>query len=191
MVQAPPSRVREDRRVRRTQGLLRRALLELLTEQPWESIAIQQICDRADVARSTFYNHFADKEDLLLAGFRELRGHLEGQMRERGDFLGFVEPLLEHADAHAPVFDAIVGRRTAQVVRQHFVDLIAEILRPWLRDPSVPWSEGKARFAAGGLVEMLGWWLENARPVPRGELRGAMEGLLRQTVAGEFLERTP
>ena len=53
-----------DRRVLRTRAVLRDALITLVGESGWDAITVQDICDRAKVGRSTFYMHFADKEDL-------------------------------------------------------------------------------------------------------------------------------
>ncbi|MCI0550259.1 MAG: TetR/AcrR family transcriptional regulator [Anaerolineae bacterium] len=57
---------KEDRRIRRTRQLLRDSFLELLKEKRYEDISVQDISARADVARSTFYVHYMDKEDLLV-----------------------------------------------------------------------------------------------------------------------------
>src|SRR5512139_3251865 len=62
-----------DRRVLRTRATLREALVRLILERGWDDISVQDVCDRANVGRSTFYSHFADKEELLLAGFDDLR----------------------------------------------------------------------------------------------------------------------
>jgi AcrR family transcriptional regulator len=55
-----------DRRTRRTRQILRDAFLSLLKEKRYEDISVQDIIERADVARSTFYAHYIDKEDLLV-----------------------------------------------------------------------------------------------------------------------------
>ena len=57
---------KEDRRTRRTRQLLRDALLGLLKEKRYEDISVQDIIERADVARSTFYVHYMDKDDLIV-----------------------------------------------------------------------------------------------------------------------------
>ena len=54
-----------DRRSLRSRRLLWEALLALLQKDDWAEISVQMICDRADVARSTFYAHFQTKQDLL------------------------------------------------------------------------------------------------------------------------------
>ena len=54
-----------DRRVQKTRKLLQYALIELVAEKGYESVSIQEILDRANVGRSTFYAHFQDKDQLL------------------------------------------------------------------------------------------------------------------------------
>jgi AcrR family transcriptional regulator len=56
---------KKDRRTRKTRQILRSALLALLIEKRYEDISVQDIIERADVARSTFYVHYVDKDDLL------------------------------------------------------------------------------------------------------------------------------
>src|SRR5579864_5392790 len=56
---------RNDRRVRRTDKLLKETLQDLLAERDFQSVTVQDIVDRAEVNRSTFYAHFEDKFALL------------------------------------------------------------------------------------------------------------------------------
>lgn len=62
---------REDPRIRRTRQLIVQAFQELLGEQDFESLTIQEIADRATVNRVTVYAHFADKYALLDFAFTE------------------------------------------------------------------------------------------------------------------------
>src|SRR6266852_6003067 len=54
-----------DPRKRRTKSRLSEALVELVKEKPFDDISVQNVIDRAEVGRSTFYTHFRDKEDLF------------------------------------------------------------------------------------------------------------------------------
>src|SRR3990172_8985094 len=54
-----------DRRVQKTRKLLQDALIELVAEKGYETVTIQELLDRANVGRSTFYAHFQDKDQLL------------------------------------------------------------------------------------------------------------------------------
>ena len=69
---AQPHKNKTDRRIQRTRQFLRTALLELIKEKGYDAISIEEITERANVGRATFYLHYKDKEDLLLEEFREM-----------------------------------------------------------------------------------------------------------------------
>ncbi len=55
----------EDRRAKRSRRLLLEAFRALLTEKTFDAITVQDVSERADVNRGTFYAHFPDKYALL------------------------------------------------------------------------------------------------------------------------------
>ena len=57
--------MKEDRRVRKTRSAIKSSFIELLNEKELEKITIQDIADRADINRGTFYLHYEDKYMLL------------------------------------------------------------------------------------------------------------------------------
>src|SRR5205807_4575943 len=93
-----------DRRVQRTRQLLQDALISLMIEKGYEATTVQDIIDRANVGRATFYAHFADKETLLVSRLEDLRAMLAQQQQQtlttRGGLcarrLGFSLAMLEH-----------------------------------------------------------------------------------------------
>src|SRR5215207_8911684 len=117
-----------DRRVRRTQELLRGALMALIMEKGYDRITVQDILDKADVGRSTFYAHYRDKEDLLLSGFDDIRTALAEEAHPRDTQAGgkadFLQPLLA-------VFQHVEGYRHTwpPLSRKGGADVIARILR--------------------------------------------------------------
>ena len=52
-------------RVRRTQKLLREALVELIEERGFEALTIGELTERAMVSRAAFYRNYQDKYDLV------------------------------------------------------------------------------------------------------------------------------
>lgn len=71
----------KDRRIEKTQNLLREALVSLIHEKNYDSIAVKEILDRANVGRSTFYTHFRDKDELLASGIDGMLFSLESKAR--------------------------------------------------------------------------------------------------------------
>src|SRR5438046_2383994 len=64
-----PRREKADRRVARTRHALAMALMQLTVEKRYDAITIQDLLDRAGVGRSTFYEHYRGKDDLLTRSF--------------------------------------------------------------------------------------------------------------------------
>jgi AcrR family transcriptional regulator len=60
---------RHDRRVQRTRKILQDALVELILEKGFDKVTVQDVIERANIGRSTFYSHFKDTEDLFLICF--------------------------------------------------------------------------------------------------------------------------
>lgn len=56
---------KDNLRVMRTKQLLKRAFLELLEEKPIHAVSIRELCKRAGINRTTFYNHYGSQYDLL------------------------------------------------------------------------------------------------------------------------------
>ena len=54
-----------DPRVKRTRGLILQSFEDLLAEKGFETISVQDVTDKAEVNRATFYAHFPDKYALL------------------------------------------------------------------------------------------------------------------------------
>jgi AcrR family transcriptional regulator len=65
MLSNPKEEEKLDPRVKRTRGLILKAFEELLAEKNFESISVQDVTDRAQINRATFYAHFEDKYKLL------------------------------------------------------------------------------------------------------------------------------
>lgn len=56
---------REDRRIMMTKRMLKDALIEMLKEKDIYHISIRELCEKADVNRTTFYKYYSSQFDLL------------------------------------------------------------------------------------------------------------------------------
>ena len=72
----------QDRRVRRTRRALREAMLDLMEEKGYDQVTVEELTDRADIGRTTFYLHYSAKQDLLLEQFGELLDQLVVQLSQ-------------------------------------------------------------------------------------------------------------
>ncbi|MFC7245275.1 TetR/AcrR family transcriptional regulator [Catellatospora aurea] len=168
-----------DRRVRRSQKALQEALLSLMSEKPYDQITVQDVIDRADVGRSTFYSHYVGKEALLDAALGELRAVLTS----RGvPPLGFSLPLLHHVQQHRVLGQALFSSARHTFVAQRIVALLEEAIRHDLAKagltnlPLPP--DGFVKYAAGAYMAIVQWWLHSAEPMPPAELDQKARGLI-------------
>jgi AcrR family transcriptional regulator len=66
----PAPRQTPDRRSQRTRGALMSAFAELVLSRGYEAVTADEISRKANVGRSTFYTHYANKEELLEEGLK-------------------------------------------------------------------------------------------------------------------------
>jgi AcrR family transcriptional regulator len=162
-----------DRRVRRTQDLLRRALLSLIQEKGYDRITVQDILDRADIGRSTFYAHYRDKDDLLRAGFQDIRAALATERdgpKRPGSKTELLEPMLavfDHVGRHRQFWASLSRKGGADLVNrilhQSVSDLVREHLRSRFPDTQADQLrlEAAIQFVTGACMGLVTWWLED------------------------------
>jgi AcrR family transcriptional regulator len=193
------SGAREDRRVRRTRRLLREALLELILEKGYDRLTVQDVLDRADVGRATFYAHFHDKDDLLVSGAEDLReslrqkmaGFLAGRGEAESDDFDVTRVLFEHAAAHRRLYRALVGKRVGGVIHKHAQQDLSALFREHLEEavaarqltPALP-VEVVVQYVVSGLLALLTWWLDNDLPYTAEEMNHMFQRLTHNAVAG-------
>ncbi|HEU4753979.1 MAG TPA: TetR/AcrR family transcriptional regulator [Armatimonadota bacterium] len=78
---------RVQRRTRETRRRILRAALELFSERGFEGVTVEEIAERADVARGTVFNHFSTKESLC-EGLGELQIELIQEAVQSGEISG-------------------------------------------------------------------------------------------------------
>lgn len=156
-----------DRRSLRTRQLLSSALSELMLSRRYESISVQEITDRANVGRSTFYAHFTDKDDLLAATVRRMVSGLETDVPGPRNTLSPSIGLFHHVGDHAQHYLMMArGRHLTLFLDALQVELTAMFaarLAPRLPaegDPAVP-VPLLAAMLAGMLITAMRTWVES------------------------------
>lgn len=204
---AEPRSPQKDRRWQRTRHALHEALMELIEEgRDYDRIHVREICERADVARPTFYLHFKDKHELLWSSmeleFETLRNrmqpiHGDTLLPDDGRPLTFI--LFEHVAANRGFYRAMLGKHGSSefIVRfiEHMADAFYQKHAP-LRERA-PRSEFSpeliANHLAGALVGMIQWWLKNETPPSADDMARAFThlnapGVLNSMGLSEMLE---
>lgn len=182
----PPSRPgsRVQRRVARTKAAIEDAFVQLVLEQGYERVAVEDITDRADLARATFYAHYPNKEAVLFAVFNRLIEDLMQRIAYQGGPWNevrrdAVQTVYKHAAENPDLYRACLSdARTRQaylsILYRYAEQNFRDRLNALNRQPRVP-VPVMARAFAGAHVAVLEAWLA-------GELNGDVEELASMTL---------
>ena len=171
-----------DRRILRTRSMLWEALIALIQEKDYSEITIQDIADRANVNRVTFYLHYQDKQDLLENSVEEIFTDLLSKITPLTgeNFRLNIPPqglilVYQFLAENAKFYRIILGengipflinrlrKNLAEITIQRFQMLMSD---EYQRKMPI---EIVAQYAAGSIVGLITWWLENDMPIPPEE----------------------
>lgn len=156
-----------DRRVQKTKKLLSDALVALVVEKGYDDVSIQEIIDRANVGRSTFYAHYENKEQLLLYGHEHLRNLALKEGADRIDFLSFYRHL---AQMHVLAGRLLSGGASEEVIKRSLCDILHYSIS-CLHQSAVAMDSGQKSLlalrieaAAAALVQLMTSWIRKGMP---------------------------
>ena len=162
-----------DRRIQRTRQLLQDALIAVILEKGFDSATVQDVIDRANVGRSTFYAHFQDKEDLLLSGFEHLRTEFEKHLLNASvtsdSPWALSMSMFQHAEGQRPLYKALAGKQGGNIALTHIQKYLFTYLHTHLklalstRKKGIP-PEIVAQYISSSFISLLAWWLDTDSP---------------------------
>lgn len=176
-----------DRRTLRTRRQLRDALMALILEKGYDGVTIEDITERADLGRTTFYLHYRDKEGLLMESLDAIAEDLKEQIKtqvelnERGAAPP-VQPIaltFRHAHENADLYRIILSgqgaTRVASRLRLIIMEAVLEILSVRLKRANLVLQsdislEVTAGYFAGAMLGFMTWWLEEKIPATPDEM---------------------
>lgn len=161
-----------DRRVMKTRQIIFEAFYSLMKEKQYEKITVQEIIDRANVGRSTFYSHFVTKDELLKSSIEHMLQKLNLHMTQAmgdddGQRLIPVVEFFKHIKENSRLMKALVKGKSADLFVGKVQDYLNErievhvcSLLPKGKESSVP-IPILTNYISSTLIFLLKWWLEN------------------------------
>ncbi|PDT10227.1 TetR/AcrR family transcriptional regulator [Rhizobium sp. M1] len=184
-----------DRRVARTRAALHRALISLILKKGYDPVTVEEICEAANVGRSTFYLHYASKDDLKQHGLDGLRRQLADTAARagQGETFGFSLAMFEHARDHIDLYRALADSRGGAValgtIREILSDLVRDDLTadPANRSSDTILREFAVQYVVGAYMAVLTWWLDGGAKLPPHQ----MDAMFRRMVSGGAMTTHP
>jgi AcrR family transcriptional regulator len=189
-----------NRQTQKTKRFLQEALLSLMSEKSYESILVQDILDRADIGRSTFYMHYQDKDALLVGGLQPLLGHLKEAQESSAAtsskkyerVIGFSLAMFEHAHGGRRLYKALSGGQGWMIVQSHIEEMLIQMMKKEARplfkgrnSSEVPF-ELFVHYLGSTFTSVMTWWLNQRNPVSPEEINDLFRGLVIPTLAAHL-----
>ncbi len=161
----------QDRRVKRTQKLLAKALIDLTLEKGYEVVTIREITDRADVGYATFFRHYHAKDELLQDVLEVVLAELMQLLpsSSSGTDPAVVGTLLfRYIQEQSAVIRVLLSSQGSALLVQNMIDAVSQNLlneNHSLEGSSVP-IEIAAYHLVSSAVSLINWWLMHDMPYP-------------------------
>lgn len=143
-----------DRRQKRTRDAIRRAFIALASNRRYEDFSVRELIEQAGIGRSTFYEHYRSKDDVLRALMDGMLGELAGvtagtvpEKKLRG--------LLGHFWDNRRLGRAVFGPQLGPAVRRRLTELI---------QAQTGIDRARAAYLASGQVGVVAAWLSGEVP---------------------------
>lgn len=171
---------RRDRRVNRTRRQLRNALMSLILERGYNAVTVEDITERADLGRTTFYLHYRDKEELLIESLESIVEELKAQIdqlvdleAENGQFRNNpVAVAFRHVEENRDLYRIIlkgegsskVAGRVREIIEAAALDIFTTRMGQYISGPPELPTHLVIGYFASALMGFVTLWLEEELP---------------------------
>jgi AcrR family transcriptional regulator len=191
--------LKSDRRVRRTREMLQKALFDLVHERGYDAITIQDIVDRANVGRTTFYLHYSSKDDLFMSCHEAIVSEFQLGPHEpltRDELLSPKAPAgmasaYRHLADVRPVLHPIFQGKDSQLILRRMREWSAQEIEASLRaafggaQSTIP-LDVLANYLAGARIALVQWWLKQRQSHTPEDLAQSFHRLQRAAIRDAF-----
>jgi len=158
---------KNDRRSQRTRQALGDAFVELLMERGYEGVSIKDVIERANVGRSTFYSHYADKDELFAGQLDRLMDlltqHIPEDLSAGNPFFPSLG-LFQHVKQQWKLYKILAWDSGVDVLTKYLQKSLDEkigqrlLVNGQTYEVPVPVI---ANFLSGSFLSLVKWWLDN------------------------------
>jgi AcrR family transcriptional regulator len=164
------------RRTRYTKKALQDSLIELMKEKPISKITIKEICENADINRTTFYSHYADQHDLLRAIEGETLDWVKGAVSsffnktDQGEMKALIQNILQYIIENSGHLHVLMSERGDIGFQKQLFTLIYQQCGITGQGGDDDAKECMFIFVVTGSVGLIQHWLKNGLKEPAEEI---------------------
>jgi len=181
-----------DRRTRRTRALLAEALMDLGVARNIDAIDIGDLTKAAGIGRSTFYAHYAGRDDFMISSFVNLivmaEEALATRYPERPDIIPS-DPLFAHifeaGDFARNVAKSEIFPRQMAAAEGKLQEIAEKNLSRRMPDLPKIRRQETAIYIAAGFIGLLRWWMTGGLKQSPQEMQRAFFRLSMSALASE------
>ncbi|MFC4320073.1 TetR/AcrR family transcriptional regulator [Litchfieldia salsa] len=181
-----------DRRKKYTRMVLKDSLIQLLKEKDMSSITVKEICERADINRSTFYSHYADHFDLLDKIEEEIIEEMAGYLsrftfENEEDELQILERLLDYFASKQEICKTLLSENTDTTFQKKVMIFAHQFfMQNWKagNHHDVEISEYLSTFIISGSIHVMKNWLSNGMDKSPKEMAEILTNLINKGLLG-------
>ena len=157
---------KEDLRILKTKASLYRGLMSLMKTKPFENIKISEICSISLINRSTFYDHFNDKFELIESLMNDMKNELIDSLSFNIDtdnikdyYMEIIKLLLDHINININIYSAVAKINRHSIERDVMTDAVItsvtkEIDSNFINKSSIP-TRSIVFFYASGIINVI------------------------------------
>lgn len=165
---------KESRRVTMTKRLLKTALIELMQEKPFSQITIKELCEQADLNRTTFYLHYSDQTAVLREIEQETAEKTVEYMKHASpsaDTVELIETFLKYVKDNATLFRTLLVSSERVSFKPEFIRYTLSEIRgnlPYYGDELQ--EKYVLTFLMEGSAHLMIEWIESDFDLPAKEI---------------------
>lgn len=157
-----------DRRVKYTKMVLRDALTDLLAHKPISKITVKEICELADINRSTFYSHYEDQFDLLESLKKDLYDNIRMHIINRDfydeneDLYGLTLNIMKYIKSNKKICYLLFGENGDLIFQKRILNIMKP---PFFKGLEEKLGKSKTEYlyayVISGSIGIIQNWLKN------------------------------
>lgn len=187
--------MKSDARTRYTEKVIRDSFLSIMEEKPYSRITVKEICQKAEINRATFYNHYKDVYDLMDRLEERILASVDALVQEADfrDLPAYLTKLLSNMRQEGKTYLILISENGRPEILTKIGKRITERSYPLLKERLDGLSEEEKEacyfFILNGSAGVMRQWLSLGSRMSERELAEALTGVIHGAMAGSMQER--